>query len=131
MRAKVKELKDNETLTGLKTTSLENLLIEKNNRINTAKFPIAGLGVDDENVIFNDIPLQNLSTGQQIRVSTAIAMALNPQVKIILIREGSLLDTDGLKVVFDMAQEKDYQIWIESVEDTKGVGIFIENGEIK
>lgn len=131
MRDKVKELKDNETLTSLKTTSLENLLIEKKNRINTAQFPIAGLGVDDENVIFNDIPLQNLSTGQQIRVSTAIAMALNPQVKIILIREGSLLDKDGLKVVFDMAQEKDYQVWVESVANEKGVGIFIEDGQIK
>ena len=131
MRNMAKELKDNETLSQIKTTSLENLLIEKKNRINTAKFPIEKLSVDDENVKFGDTLFQNLSSGEQIRVSTAIAMALNPQVKIILIREGSLLDADGLKLIYDMAKEQDYQVWMESVEDTKGVGIFIEDGQIK
>ena len=105
--------------------------IEKDKRLKEAKFPIEGLSLTDECVTFNSKPFSQLSTGEQIRVSTAIAMALNPELKIILIRDGSLLDAEGLKTVIDIAKGRDYQLWIEKVADEKGVGIYIEDGEIK
>jgi hypothetical protein len=105
--------------------------LEKQRRVNEAKFPIAGLGITDEYVTYNGKPFGQLSTGEQIRVSTAVAMSLNPQLKIIIIREGSLLDKEGLESIIALAAEKDYQVWIERVSDSKNVGIFIEEGEIK
>jgi DNA repair exonuclease SbcCD ATPase subunit len=105
--------------------------LEKQDRVNAAKFPIAGLGITDQFVTYNGKPFSQLSTGEQIRVSTAVAMALNPMLKVILIREGSLLDKAGLDEVLALAQDKDYQCWIERVSEDQQVGIYLENGEIK
>jgi len=102
----------------------------KKDLIINCKFPIDGLAIDEDSVLYQDQPFSQLSTGQQIRVSTAIAMALNPKLKIILIREGSLLDKEGLKTLIDFAREKDFQLWLEKVSDEKGVGIYIEDGQI-
>jgi len=104
--------------------------LEKQNRIAAAEFPIAGLGITDEYVTFESKPFGQLSTGQQIRISTAIAMAMNPEIRVIFIREGSLLDKEGFDGIVEMAREKDYQVWIEKVSDDKGVGIYLEAGEI-
>jgi len=105
--------------------------LEKQRRLNEAAFPIEGLGMTDEYVTFQGKPFSQLSTGEQVRVSTAVAMALNPTLKIVLIREGSLLDKDGMKAITDIAKEKDYQLWVERVTDEKGVGIYLEAGEVK
>ena len=105
--------------------------LEKQNKIKGAKFPIDDLGMTDEFVTYQGMPFSQLSTGGQIRVSTAVAMALNPTLKIILVREGSLLDSDGLKAIIEIAKEKDYQLWIEKVGEDKNVGIYLEEGEIK
>jgi ABC-type lipoprotein export system ATPase subunit len=104
--------------------------LEKQAKVNAAQFPIPGLGITDEFVTFEGKPFGQLSTGQQIRISTAIAMAMNPEIRVIFIREGSLLDREGFNSVVEMAKEKDYQVWIEKVADAKGVGIYLEAGEI-
>jgi recombinational DNA repair ATPase RecF len=104
--------------------------LEKDRRIKEAVFPIEGLGLTDEYVTYNGKPFAQLSTGEQIRVSTAVAMALNPTLRVILIREGSLLDKTGLQEVIGLAREKDYQLWIERVADDRQVGIYLEDGAI-
>lgn len=45
--------------------------------------------------------------------------------------DGSLLDEDNMKIITDMAEEKDYQVWIEKVDSSGKIGIVIEDGEIK
>ena len=113
------------------TQRLERLEQDKATRIANAEFPIDGLSMSDDAVIYNGNQFSRLSTGEQIRVSTAIAMKLNPTLKIILIREGSLLDENGLEEIINLAKKEDYQIWIESVANNGTVGIYIEDGTIK
>jgi hypothetical protein len=36
-----------------------------------------------------------------------------------------------MKEIIDLAQQKEYQCWIERVAEGKQVGIYLENGEIK
>jgi len=64
-------------------------------------------------------------------VSMAFAMKQNPNIRIILIKDGSLLDSESMNQVKKMARENDFQIWIEKVADKKGNAIYIEDGEIK
>lgn len=104
---------------------------EKAEKTKAAAYPIPELGITDTSVIYTGIPFKQLSTGQAIKVSTAIAMALNPGLKIIMIRDASLLDEAGMQAITELAKKKDYQLWIEKVDETGKVGIFIENGEIK
>lgn len=100
-------------------------------KIETCAFPVAGLSINEAVVLFEGIPFSQLSTGQQVKISTSIAMALSPKLRVILVRDGSLLDRKGLQAIIEQAKEKDYQIWIEKCDESGEVGIFIEAGEIK
>lgn len=100
-----------------------------------AKMPIDGLsfGLDPKGkpvVTFNGVPFEQASTADQIKASTAIAMAANPELRVLRIKDGSLLDDDSMKLISDMAREDDFQLWIEVVGDG-GVGVIMEAGEIK
>lgn len=104
---------------------------ERKTRLRKIKMPLEGLSWNEESVLFNDIPFEQISSAEQLKVSLSIAMASNPKLKIVLIKDGSLLDSENLKVIGEMAKEKDFQIWIEKVDDTGKMGIYIEDGEIK
>lgn len=102
----------------------------KESALAAAAFPIPGLSLGDGQVMFNGVPLSQASSAEQLRISTALAMAANPKVNVILIREGSLLDEDGIRMVAEMASEKGYQVWIEKVDSSRTVGVVIEDGSV-
>ena len=100
--------------------------------ISKAAYPVAGLGFDQlGGVTFNGLPFSQASTAEQLRVSVAIGLALNPQLRVLLIRDGSLLDDDSMKMVAKMAAKADAQVWIERVEIDGQVSVVIEDGAIK
>lgn len=109
---------------------LERFQQDRSTRIANATFPLEGLALTDEAVSFDGILFNRLSTGQQIKVSTAIAMKLNPTARIIFIREGSLLDDEGLRAVAEMAKNNDYQVWIEKIDESGKIGFYIEDGSV-
>lgn len=113
------------------TDEMDVILKQKDDLITAAKLPIEGLNIDAEGVTFKGMPFTQLSSAEQLKVSLAIAMAMNPKLRVMRIMDGSLLDTDNMAVVKEMATAEDYQVWIERVEDNGQVGILIENGEIK
>jgi hypothetical protein len=127
---KVKQLEDARKVVAHLEDAMMKIELEKDDRMKKAVFPIEGLALTDEYITFAGKPFSQLSTGEQIRVSTAVAMALNPTLKVILVREGSLLDKKGLAEIVTLAKDKDYQLWIERVSDDKQVGIYLEDGEI-
>lgn len=113
------------------TTMIAEYKADREKRIQEAKFPIEGLSITENGVAYGDVLFSRLSTGQQVRVSTAIAMALNPDLRVILIREGSLLDREGFEAIVELSKDKDYQVWIERVADEQASGIFIEDGAVR
>jgi len=113
------------------TAKIEKIDEDKKEKLAATKMPITGLSWNEDGVLFNNIPFNQLSGAEQLKISMAIAMASNPKLKVILIRDGSLLDDDNLKIIEAMAKEKDYQIFLEKVSSDEGVGIVIEDGEVK
>lgn len=113
------------------TKKIEEVIKEKETAVSTAKMPITGLGISDTGVNYNDIPFGQLSSSEQLRVSLAIAMALNPKLKVIRITDGSLLDEDSMEIIKKLADKKNYQVWIEKVDGSGKVGFYIEGGEVK
>lgn len=103
---------------------------EKARGLAAATFPIDGLGFDADGVTYQGVPFSQASSAEQIRVSLAMAMALNPKLRVIRILDGSLLDSDNLALVTQMAVEQDYQVWIERVSDGSGVGVEITDGQV-
>lgn len=127
LEAQVKSAEDRAAaLTG----SMEARQEAKEQALAAAKFPVAGLGLGEGHVTFQGVPLAQASSAEQLRISTALAMAANPKVKVVLIREGSLLDEQGLRLVAEMATEKGYQVWCEKVDSSRAVGVVIEDGQV-
>lgn len=111
-------------------SSIDSIAERKAELIKKAKMPIENLTIEEGQVYVNGIPFEQLSTSEQIRLSFSVAMAINPELKVIRITDGSLLDQDALKIIEGMAREKDYQVWIELVGDD-ATGFCIEDGHIK
>ena len=99
--------------------------------IEKAVFPIDGLGFDEMGVTYQELPFKQASSAEQLRVSMAMAMSLNPKIRVIRITDGSLLDSQNMMIVEELAKKNDYQIWVERVDETGKVGIYIEDGEVK
>lgn len=104
---------------------------EKQAAITAAKFPVPGLSLGDGEVLVNGQPFIQAATSEKIRTSVSLAMAMNPKVRVIRIMDGSLLDSDTMKVIAGMAEAEDFQVWVETVSDGDGPGIIIEDGHIK
>lgn len=114
----------------LYTKQLEAIKAYERELIAQAKFPIEGLGFANGGVIYRGVPFSQASSAQKLQVSLAVAMALNPTLRVIRIDNASLLDSEHLAVIERMAREKDYQIWAEIIDESGHVGVYIEEGEV-
>ena len=112
------------------TDKIQGIDEEKQKQITEAKFPLDGLSFGDGAVTYNDLPMDQASHAEQLRVSMAMAMSLNPKLKVIRITDGSLLDSQSMKVIEGMAKDQDYQVWIEQMDESGKVGIVISEGEV-
>ena len=99
-------------------------------RLEAADMPVPGLSLAHGQVTFNGAPFEQASDAEQLRVSCAIAMRGNAKLKVIRVRNGSLLDDASLEVLRTMAAEHDYQVWIERVDSSGTVGFVIEDGRL-
>ncbi|TKD50545.1 AAA family ATPase [Sphingomonas baiyangensis] len=95
-----------------------------------AEMPVAGLSFAEGVVLFNGEPFDQASSAEQLRVSTAIGMAGNPKLRVMLVRDGSLLDEEGEKMLAEMAEAHGFQLWVEAVDSSGKVGIVMEDGAI-
>lgn len=113
------------------TSQIEKLDDAKACAIAEAKFPIPELAFGDGDVLLDGLPFDQASTARKIRVSTALLMALKPELRVLLVREGSLLDEDARAALEQDAKEHGFVVLMECVgDDVAGGGVIIENGEI-
>ncbi len=95
-----------------------------------AQYPIEGLAVTEDGVTLGGVPFEQASQAEKLRASVAIGLALNPKLKVLLIRDGALLDAHSLRIVGEMAAAADAQCWIEVVGNRDEVTVLIEDGEV-
>lgn len=93
------------------------------------KMPIPGLGFDEAGVTFQGILLEQASSAERMKVSIAMGIVLNPTLRIMLIRNASLFDSESLALVEEMAAAAGVQVWLELVGSVQGA-IVIEDGEV-
>ena len=113
------------------SAALDELEIRQTKAIEEAKFPIPGLAFGNEEVIFEGLPFAQVSNADQIRASVAIGMADNPELRVMRIKDGSLLDSSSMKVVSDMCVKEEFQLFVEVVDESGDVGVYLEEGEVK
>ena len=114
------------------TEGLEALDKTKAKALEAATFPVVGLGFDDTGVTYQGVPFSQASSAEQIRVSVAMAMAMNPKLRVLRIKDGSLLDAETLEALRAQVAENDFQLWLEVVTtSTEGGAVIIEDGEVQ
>ncbi|MEY4760655.1 MAG: hypothetical protein RLZZ200_511 [Pseudomonadota bacterium] len=99
--------------------------------IAAANIPVPGISFGDGEILLNGVPFNQGSDAEQLRASIAIAAAMNPELRVIRVRDGSLLDADSLKLVAEFAEANDLQVWAEIVDSKGETGILIEDGAIR
>lgn len=100
--------------------------------LSTAKFPVDGMSYDHERktLLVGGIPFGQASHAERLKISVALAMAGSPRIRVLFVREGSMLDADSLALVAQLADASGFQLWCEIVDSKReGAGIWIEDGE--
>ncbi len=113
------------------TNSIDRMDNEKRTAIEAAKMP-AGLAFGEgDQILLAGVQFDQASAAEQLRASTAVAMNLNPRLRVILIRDGSLLDTDSMKLLAQLAADNGFQVFVERVAGDKPAGIVISDGKVE
>jgi hypothetical protein len=118
------------------TAQLDTMDAAKAKAIRESQMPVEGLGFADGFVTMmapdgKPVPWSQASMAQRVDASCAIAMAMNPKIKVILIRNGSNLGKTIRERIRQRAAEKGYRVLMEVVEEGAGTHVVIEDGVVK
>lgn len=95
-----------------------------------AHFPVEGLGFDEAGVTYRGVPFSQASHAERVRVSTAIGLALHPELRVLLIRDAEKLDENGMRLMAELAAEHDAQLWLERAGHSDPGAVVIEDGAV-
>lgn len=113
------------------TAAMDGRKRQKEEALAAAKMPVPGLSLENGVVTFNGIPFDQASAAEQLTVSFGIAKAANPKLRVITIKDASLLDATSLERIVELAKDGDYQVWLEKVDTSGKIGVYIEDGTVR
>ena len=113
------------------TTAMDGRTTKIQEAIAKADMPVEGLSLAAGEVFLNGVPLAQASDADQLRLSCGIAMRQHSKLRVIRVRDGSLLDENSMAILREMADDNDFQVWIERVDTSGTVGFVIEDGAVK
>jgi recombinational DNA repair ATPase RecF len=111
------------------TEDIEALEGEKDEALQKARMPVEGLGVDEDGVTFDGIPLEQVNKAKRIEIGTAIHMAMNPKLKVMFV-DSNAFDEETEAAIEAAVKDKDYQLFSEVVDDDSETGIHLVDGTI-
>lgn len=113
------------------TAKIEAIDLEKEKALSSAKFPIEELSFGEDGILYKGVPFSQASASAGLKVSTAMGMALNPELNVLLIRDASLLDKKSWEFMAKIAKEKKYQFFMEKVSTGDECSVIIEDGRVQ
>lgn len=116
---------------GTLTSALEKARTARLDLVRNAKLPVEGLELTTEALLYKGKPLIQESTGNQIRICSLLAMAEDPECRVLFIREGALTNAANRQIIYDIAEERGWQVWEEFFSETPRDGaLWIQGGEV-
>jgi hypothetical protein len=102
------------------------------------KFPHPGITVDENTVWveFDDgkgkRTINDLSEGETLLICCHILIAGNTGLlNILLVRDGSSLDSDNRKIIYDVADKYGYDVVLETIETSEAGALHIVKGNVE
>lgn len=88
----------------------------KKKLISESKLP-AGITFDETGIYLDGLPFESKqqNTAKKMEIGEEIVMAMNPGLKVLFVRDGSLYDKTNLKRLVTKAEARGYQVIIEIV----------------
>ena len=103
------------------TKDIDGFVEEKKKMILNSDLPFKNVEFDDSvGLVIGGIPFKQKSDAEKIRISTRIGMEMNPGLRILCIKDGSLLDEKSYTTIKEMADKHGYQVLVESVGERTG-----------
>lgn len=97
----------------------------------SARFPVDGLSVNEDGVTFKGIPFTQVNSAMRRRVAFAIATAGDPKLRLVIVKDGDLLDADSLAGIRELADERGYTVLVERDRDeSRKIGFTITDGAL-
>jgi DNA repair exonuclease SbcCD ATPase subunit len=91
--------------------------------------PVEGLEVGEDDVMVDGVGFSNLSTAQRLKVAVALATKEDPELRVVRITDGSVLDKSSRAFLDQIAREEGLQIWIEDVRESGALKLEISAEE--
>ena len=117
------------------SAEIERHKMRQESAISSAAWPVEGLAVDSEGLLLNGIPVEQCSTSERIKLWTYLSAAMNPELRLLVIKDGNDLDLDSLRELDTFLQANDFQAIVEFVvrgkEDEDRCAVVIRDGSLQ
>lgn len=142
LKSKLEELEEaREEHTQLDHT-VNSLRQKRQSTIREAGTPVEGLVLTEDGVQVDAeecdltrqesgrVPFHQIEKSAQIKIAMSVGMAQNPELEVMRVQDGSLLDPENTELVRELAQDNDYQVWFERIESDDDQAIVLQEGRI-
>lgn len=112
------------------TNRLNDVRKAKMDLLNHADLPLQGLSVEDGELIYNGQKWDNMSSSEQLKVSTAIVRKLNPECEFVLLDKLEQMDLDTLNEFNEWLETQGLQVIATRVSTGDECSVIIEDGYV-
>ena len=113
------------------TNAIEDVRKQKTSLLDSADLPLPGLSVKDGELIYNGQQWDNMSSAEQMIVSTSIVRKLNPKCGFVLLDKMEAMDLDTLKEFGAWLEQEGLQAIATRVSTGDECSIVITDGYVE
>ena len=110
---------------------IEQIRAEKSSLLNNAEMPLAGLSVEDGELVYNGAKWDCMSSAEQLKIATAIVRKLNPECGFVLMDKLEQMDAKTLAEFGNWLEQEGLQVIATRVSTGDECSIIIEDGLAK
>ena len=110
---------------------IEQIRAEKSSLLNNAEMPLAGLSVEDGELVYNGAKWDCMSGAEQLKIATAIVRRLNPECGFVLMDKLEQMDAKTLAEFGKWLEQEGLQVIATRVSTGDECSIIIEDGLAK
>lgn len=126
-----KDVEEAETAWAALDAQIDSIRQTKADGLAKAKFPVEGLSVDSDRILFDGLPFKQINSAKRIAIAFELAASAHPGLRIAIIRNGDMLDDDTLAQVEAVAQKHEYLVLVERDRgNSREIGFTVAEGEL-
>lgn len=110
------------------TNELEQIRADKKKLLDNADLPLPELSVVNGEITYKGMKWDNMSSSEQLKVSTAIIRKLNPECGFVLVDKLEQMDKETLQDFAQWLESEELQVIATRVSTGDECSIIIENG---